>query len=201
MEKAIDKMAKDIFCDFITIAIHNLLHSRQVYPSGVFKLRQKFNVPVQVCYHPEVFSYISDLTDHIAKVLKARKLHAVHIFIGTAQLDWEQITLKLHAFSQITTQDQLSSLQASLKTCLRKLSIIDTYLTRHATSDITWRVEVDADENEMENSNGTAWTKKGSTTSSMHQSQQAPATCGQKIIPLKTVSTDVLKLEMLAVKL
>ena len=201
MEKAIDKMAKDIFCDFITIAIHNLLHSRQVYPSGVFKLRQKFNVPVQVCYHPEVFSYISDLTDHIAKVLKARKLHAVHIFIGTAQSDWEQITLKLHAFSQITTQDQLSSLQASLKTCLLKLSIIDTYLTRHATSDITWRVEVDADENEMEKSNGTAWTKKGSTTSSIHQSQQAPATCGRKIIPLKTVSTDVLKLEMLAVKL
>lgn len=200
MEKAIDKMAKDIFCDFITIAIHNLLHSRQVYPSGAFKLRQKFNVPVQVCYHPDVFSYITNITDNISQILKTRKLHAIHIFIGTAQSDWEQITLKLHAFSSITTQDELSSLQSSLKTCLLKLSIIDTYLPRRVTSDITWRVEVDADEQEMELSNGTNWTKKDCSNID-NQLIQAPANSSRNVVPLKTVATDVLKLEMVVVKL
>lgn len=190
-------MAKDIFCDFLTISIHNLLHSRQIYPSGAFKLRQKFNVPVQVCYHPDVFAYITSIIDNVSQILKTRKLHAVHIFIGTDQSDWEQITLRLHAFSNVTTQDQLNNLQTSLKACLLKLSIIDTYLPRRVTSDITWRVEVDADEKEMDLCNGTTWTKKHAS----NEKQEGQNGTQRKIIPLKTVTTECIKLEVIAMKL
>lgn len=38
----------DILCEFLEVAIHLILYVREVYPSGVFQKRKKYNVPVQV---------------------------------------------------------------------------------------------------------------------------------------------------------
>lgn len=39
----------DILCEFLEVAIHLILYVREVYPSGIFQKRKKYNVPVQVC--------------------------------------------------------------------------------------------------------------------------------------------------------
>lgn len=195
MERTIDRMAKDVFCDFLTIAIHGVLHSRQIYPIGAFKLRQKFGIPVQVCYHPEVFGYVKDITDSLANTLKSRKLHSMHIFIGTAAADWEQISIKLHAFRPFTSQAQLNDLQSSLKSCLLKLFLIDTYLPRRITGDVTWRIEIDAEDKEIENNQATDWLRVDDGPRSVS------ATRPNEIIPLKDVTNDSIKLEIFAQKL
>lgn len=194
MEKTLDRMAKDVFCDFLTIAVHTLLHSRQVYPVGAFKLRQKFNIPVQVCYHPEVFEYVSGIVTSVSNVLQEGKLHAVHFFVGTPGSDWEQVTMRLLAFTSVTTQTQLNNLGESLKSCLLKLSIIETYLPRRVSGDITWRIEIDADSSQMK-ANQTEWMKtecEGKPNSLVH---------GGKMTALKTATTDCMKLEMLVTRL
>lgn len=38
----------DILCEFLEVAIHLILYVREVYPSGIFQKRKKYNVPVQV---------------------------------------------------------------------------------------------------------------------------------------------------------
>lgn len=40
----------DILCEFLEVAIHLILYVREVYPSGIFQKRKKYNVPVQVNY-------------------------------------------------------------------------------------------------------------------------------------------------------
>ncbi|XP_067946685.1 mitotic spindle assembly checkpoint protein MAD2B-like [Watersipora subatra] len=193
LEKTVERMAKDIFSDFLTIAIHSLLHSRQVYPVGAFKLRQKFNIPVQICYHPEVFAYITEVVTSISEVLQNKKFHALNMFIGTSKTDWERITIRLLALDSVKTQSQLTTFTSSLKACLLKLSIIDTYLQRHVSDDITWRIEIEADSKEIE-LNHADWMKTG--TDSYDKSDHVA-----KLIPLKTVSIDCMKLEMFITKL
>lgn len=42
----------DILCEFLEVAIHLILYVREVYPSGIFQKRKKYNVPVQVRHTP-----------------------------------------------------------------------------------------------------------------------------------------------------
>lgn len=186
-EKAVDGMARDLLCDFLTVAIHGILHSRDAYPPGVFKLRQKFNLPVNVCFHPDVFAYISALIDDIGKLLQTRNLNAVHVFITSSAKTLEQITFRLRWLDEVKTQDELNLLHDQLKACLLKLSIVDTYLPKRGAHDIEWHVEIDANEEQI--SSSTSWCKADSSTS-----------LGQSVIPLKTVSMDSIKMELLAYK-
>lgn len=41
-------VVSDILCEFLEVAIHLILYVREVYPSGIFQKRKKYNVPVQV---------------------------------------------------------------------------------------------------------------------------------------------------------
>lgn len=41
----------DILCEFLEVAIHLILYVREVYPSGIFQKRKKYNVPVQVLFY------------------------------------------------------------------------------------------------------------------------------------------------------
>lgn len=50
------KVVADILCEFLEVAIHLILYVREVYPSGIFQKRKKYNVPVQVRDTPGWFS-------------------------------------------------------------------------------------------------------------------------------------------------
>lgn len=38
----------DVLSEFLEVAIHLILYVREVYPTGIFQKRKKYNVPVQV---------------------------------------------------------------------------------------------------------------------------------------------------------
>ena len=56
----------DILCEFLEVAIHLILYVREVYPSGIFQKKKKYNVPVQVnsmdltCLQSWTFSFSLD---------------------------------------------------------------------------------------------------------------------------------------------
>uniref|UniRef100_A0A8C9X6R8 Mitotic spindle assembly checkpoint protein MAD2B n=1 Tax=Sander lucioperca TaxID=283035 RepID=A0A8C9X6R8_SANLU len=62
------QVVADILCEFLEVAIHLILYVREVYPSGIFQKRKKYNVPVQMSCHPELNQYIQD-TLHCVKPL------------------------------------------------------------------------------------------------------------------------------------
>jgi len=188
-QKTLTQLAKDLVSDFLTVAIHSLLHSRNVYPAGAFKLRQKFHTPVQICYHPDVFSYITSIIESLTDILNHAKLYRVHIFIGSESSGWEQFTFSFDFLSNVTTQEQLNDLQYGLKCCLLKLSIVDSYLASRADSDdITWRVEVDTNDKRVDQSS--VWVRVDEDK----ENKAASFT----LVPLKTLATDVIKLELYA---
>lgn len=60
-EADVAQIGVDIFSEFLEIAIHSVLYNRELYPPGVFERRKKYNVPVQICVHPEVNQYITQV--------------------------------------------------------------------------------------------------------------------------------------------
>lgn len=52
-------------CNFLECAIHNILYTREVYPTTLFKKVRMYNVPVWKCRHPDVVSYVKDMVDSI----------------------------------------------------------------------------------------------------------------------------------------
>ena len=41
-------VGKDVLLEFLEVAIHTLLYTRQLYPAGAFNQCKKYDVPVQV---------------------------------------------------------------------------------------------------------------------------------------------------------
>lgn len=64
-ESEATQIGLDIFSEFLEVAIHSILYNRELYPAGVFERRKKYNVPVQICVHPEVNQYITQVNIHV----------------------------------------------------------------------------------------------------------------------------------------
>ena len=41
-------VSADILCEFLEVAVHQILYNRELYPLGIFERKRKYNVPVQV---------------------------------------------------------------------------------------------------------------------------------------------------------
>lgn len=87
-ESEATQIGLDIFSEFLEVAIHSILYNRELYPAGVFERRKKYNVPVQICVHPEVNQYITQVSIHVhlnskiqcMKVLKCGKPRIIYIY-------------------------------------------------------------------------------------------------------------------------
>ena len=58
-------VASGILSEFLEVAVHSVLYTRELYPAGVFTRRKKYNVPVQVrvvlyhvLYHEAMYGII-----------------------------------------------------------------------------------------------------------------------------------------------
>ena len=140
-----------------------------------------------------MFTYISNVADSILPLLQERKLHSLHFVVSTHDRDLERVTINLLALDAVKTQTQLDALRLSLKCCLLKLSVIETYLPRRLSDDLTWRVEIGAEDKEMD-LNQTDWIKT-------ELDSNGTEFCLPNIIPLKTVTTDCMKVEVFVEKM
>ncbi|ORY58177.1 HORMA domain-containing protein [Pseudomassariella vexata] len=55
----------DSFSQFLTVAIHNILFYRSLYPSQTFLTTRAYNLPVHQSRHPQVCSWIRDAVDAV----------------------------------------------------------------------------------------------------------------------------------------
>jgi mitotic spindle assembly checkpoint protein MAD2B len=69
------------FNSFLTIAIHNILYYRNIYPSETFLAAKAFNLPVHQSRHPKVCTWIKDAVDHVATELAQGSVERVAVVI------------------------------------------------------------------------------------------------------------------------
>lgn len=61
-------LVSNIVCEFLEVAIHNVLYLRKLYPDAIFEPKRKYGVVVYYSRHPE-------LNDYIIQCLKAASFH------------------------------------------------------------------------------------------------------------------------------
>ncbi|XP_068719445.1 mitotic spindle assembly checkpoint protein MAD2B-like isoform X2 [Montipora capricornis] len=121
-EQTIDlfAVAGGVLCEFLEVAFHLVLYVREVYPSVVFERRKKYNVPVQMCSHPDLNQYILDVLQTMRPLLE-KKFQPIERFvfeIGSAE-----------GTSKMQTDDNfLLHTERSLRGFLLKINSCDALL-------------------------------------------------------------------------
>ncbi|KAM6434911.1 mitotic spindle assembly checkpoint protein MAD2B isoform 1-T1 [Liasis olivaceus] len=81
------QVVADILLEFLEVAIHLILYVREVYPTGIFQKRKKYNVPVQMSCHPELNQYIQDTLHCIKPLLE--KTFGIHSALLQRERFWK----------------------------------------------------------------------------------------------------------------
>ncbi|KAH6632359.1 DNA-binding protein [Chaetomium tenue] len=69
------------FNSFLTVAIHNILYYRHIYPPSTFLSTKAYNLPVHQNRHPKVCAWIRDAVDAVAAQLATGHVSRVAIVI------------------------------------------------------------------------------------------------------------------------
>jgi mitotic spindle assembly checkpoint protein MAD2B len=69
------------FNSFLTVAIHNILYYRNIYPPSTFLSTKAYNLPVHQNRHPKVCAWIRDAVDAVAVQLSTGHVSRIAIVI------------------------------------------------------------------------------------------------------------------------
>lgn len=126
-------MSSDIVVELLEVAINLILYTREIYPQSVFQRRKKYSIPVQMCIHPGLRSYISECVGSIRPVLEKGEVEKVVV----AVLSTEGIPVEKFVFEilqqpkkpqDIKEDVQLLRMEEALRAFCLKLSISDSLL-------------------------------------------------------------------------
>lgn len=83
-EQTVDLLAVSggVLCEFLEVAFHLILYIREVYPAVVFERRKKYNVPVQMCCHPDLNQYILDVLQMVKPLLEKGEVERIAMVIS-----------------------------------------------------------------------------------------------------------------------
>ncbi|KAK7495680.1 hypothetical protein BaRGS_00013127 [Batillaria attramentaria] len=194
------QVAADVLSEFLEVAIHCILHCRGVYPQGVFGRRKKYNVPVQVCLHPDVDQYITNVATSIrAMLLDGAVERVVVVITAPDSLPLERFVFDIDQTNQTSNRpgredSYLLHLEQSLRALLLKLNVSDALL-KPLPSGCSWTVHVHTKES--------AATKleerladKDFTWVEAEEDQQHVT--DPQLIPMKSLSSNLFKVQLYA---
>lgn len=69
------------FSDFLTVAIHNILFYRNIYPPATFLSTKAFNLPVHQNRHPKVCAWVKDAVEAVLAQLSTGHVSRVAVVI------------------------------------------------------------------------------------------------------------------------
>ncbi|XP_052283895.1 mitotic spindle assembly checkpoint protein MAD2B-like isoform X5 [Dreissena polymorpha] len=136
-------VGSDIFAEFLETSIHLILYNRLLYPPGVFERRKKYNVPVQMCLHPDVNGYISKVIGGVKDMVARGDVSMVTmVVLDQAQNPLERFVFELGKPTENERDDQyMFRLEDALRAFLLKLSVADSLL-KPLPEDCSWAVHV-----------------------------------------------------------
>ncbi|TRY82348.1 hypothetical protein DNTS_000069 [Danionella cerebrum] len=96
-----------ILCEFLEVAIHLILYVREIYPSGIFQKRKKYNVPVQ------------NEAEKVVVVIMNKEHHPVERFV---------FEISQPPLLSISSETLLSHVEQLLRAMILKISVCDAVL-------------------------------------------------------------------------
>ncbi|KAK3859608.1 hypothetical protein Pcinc_034293 [Petrolisthes cinctipes] len=187
----------DIVLELLEVAINLILYTREIYPPAVFQRRKKYSIPVQMCVHPGLRSYISECVGSLRPVLEKGEVERVVVVVlspeGTPVEKFVfEITQHAARPHNIKQDPQLSRLEEALRAFCLKLSISDSLL-QPLPSGCSFAVQIHVPEHVPP------------TLSANPQNQEFPWVEAEKeqvevkephIVPLKTLRTEVCRMQL-----
>ncbi|XP_031570849.1 mitotic spindle assembly checkpoint protein MAD2B-like [Actinia tenebrosa] len=184
-----------VFCDFLEVAFHLILYVREVYPAVVFERRKKYNVPVQMCCHPDLNHYIQDVLVTIKPLIEKNEVSKISLVISNKSFQpVERFTFEIAQPDDISLSDDnlLLHTESALRAFLLKINVCDALL-KNNPSECTFTV--------------LAYTKESAhvelQSDSKHEEfpwipaeQESTSMSDFNIIPLKSMTSPILKMQM-----
>lgn len=195
-ESEATQIGLDIFSEFLEVAIHSILYNRELYPAGVFERRKKYNVPVQICVHPEVNQYITQVVNGISEFNSSNQLEKVALVVCKKELQpLEKFILEINKPDMAQTQQTdryLYQLEQSLRSFLLKINMADSLLTP-LPADCTWTVHATTSESaaakrfDTNLENNFPWLEASEKETTMDNAS---------ILPLKSTTSPYINMQM-----
>lgn len=73
--------AIETFVEFLTVAIHQILRERKIYPSSIFILARKYNLPVHQIRHPGLCAFLNSETAAIRQAILSKSVRRIFVAI------------------------------------------------------------------------------------------------------------------------
>ncbi|CAL1541212.1 unnamed protein product [Lymnaea stagnalis] len=186
----------NILAEFVEVAIHCILYNRNVYPQGTFEKRIKYNVPVQMCLHPDVCSYITNIIESLSALLAEGRVNKISVVIlqeETAK-PIERFVLEIGELRERwkETDPHLFQTEQALRGFLLKLNVSDALL-QPSVKGTTWTVHIDTLEStlvaveEKFIQKDFPWVEADDQQKTMEKA---------KMVPIKSMTTDILNMQM-----
>lgn len=126
-------MSSDIILELLEVAINLILYTREIYPQAVFQRRKKYSIPVQMCIHPGLQSYISECVASLRSVLEKGEVQKVVLVVLSAQgVPVEKFIFEIVQHPtrphDIKKDLHLKRMEEALRAFCLKLSISDSLL-------------------------------------------------------------------------
>lgn len=187
------QIGADIFAEFLEVSIHTILYNRGIYPEGVFERRKKYNVPVQMCLHPDVVDYITKVVDGVKVMVESGEVNLVTVVIVDKQeTPLERFVFELDRPTAGKDDKYLFRLEESLRAFLLKLNLADALL-KPLPSDCSWAIQIHTKESvgdkflEGQTIKDFTW---------VPAEEQQICLADPTLVPLKTMATDILKMQL-----
>ncbi|XP_033642371.1 mitotic spindle assembly checkpoint protein MAD2B-like isoform X1 [Asterias rubens] len=191
----LSQVAADILCEFLEVAVNQILYIRNLYPSGIFDRRKKYNVPVQMSRHPELNQYITDVIAGIKPLLVKDEIQCISVVIIHAlQHPVERFVFEIAPPSSrsLSNDSFLINIEQSLRAFLLRINTCDAALQSNPP-DCSFKILVHT---------------KSSAVFSMEDSQfiqdfpwieadeHLSALKDSSMTPLKMMSSDLIKMQL-----
>ena len=90
----------DTFTEFLIVAIHQILHNRNIYPPTTFITAKKYNLPVQQIRHPGLCDYINHTATAVHRAILSGMVKRISVVIFVQNLPREQYVFDISRLSQ-----------------------------------------------------------------------------------------------------
>ncbi|XP_053986967.1 mitotic spindle assembly checkpoint protein MAD2B [Hylaeus anthracinus] len=193
-------VGSDILIEFLEVTFNHILFFRNLYPKEIFVNRKMYNTTVYVSEHPELNEYLKNVLTAIREMVKEdeNSVKAVNlVFYNRNKQPIEKFVfdlVKLQANS-IEKDPYYLKTEEALRTICLKLSMCEAYL-KPLPEDSTFSIEIQTYEtahvalSENPHCDDFPWI--------IHE--DALEMTGQDLLPLKTIKTDCLNLQMYVVE-
>ncbi|XP_076804543.1 mitotic spindle assembly checkpoint protein MAD2B-like [Clavelina lepadiformis] len=127
-EASLKDLSSHVTCDFLEVAIHQILYYRKLYPRGVFSKRKKYEVPVFIAWHPGLRDYIKNVVKSLKPLVAENVIRRVVLNILTDDTPVEKFVFELNnvtASGNVSEDEYMINIEVSLRDALLRISSYD----------------------------------------------------------------------------